>query len=381
MPWRKTDAEKERLRFVLLQESRGFSMTALCERFGVSRPTGYLWWERYAGEGEEGLLERSRRPHTSPNHTAPGIESAIVRTRQEYPRWGPVTIVDYLRRKSPDKPWPAPSTAGSILKRYGLVKPRRKRRQVRHPGRPYLPMEAPNDVWPVDYKGEFKTRDGRYCYPLTISDGCSRFLLACRARRDTSYDQARPVFEETFRKYGLPHQILSDSGSPFCSTALAGLSRLSVWWIKLGIHPVRTEPGHPEQNGRHERMHRTLATTTRPPAGDLAAQQRRFTDFISEYNQVRPHRALESQVPADLYEPSPRPYPGKTPEVEYASHFELRKVDAAGRISWHDRPLRISKVLCGELVGLEPIEEGLYHLFFGPVLLGVFNQDTWEIHG
>jgi transposase InsO family protein len=242
-------------------------------------------------------------------------------------------------------------------------------------------MEAPNDTWPADFKGEFKTKDGRYCYPLTITDGCSRFLLACRARRETGYEHARPVFEETFRKYGLPHQILTDSGPPFGSTALAGLSRLSIWWIKLGIHPVRIEPGHPEQNGRHERMHRTLATTTRPPAGNLAAQQRRFSQFISEYNEIRPHRALRLQVPADVYEPSTRPYPRATPEVEYDAHFEVRKVDAAGRISWHDRPLRISKVLRGESVGLEPFEDNLYRLYFGPVLLGVFNEQTWEIHG
>jgi transposase InsO family protein len=242
-------------------------------------------------------------------------------------------------------------------------------------------MKAPNDTWAADFKGEFKTRDGRYCYPLTISDGHSRFLLACRARLDTSYELARPVFEETFRAHGLPHQILTDSGPPFASTALAGLSRLAVWWIKLGIQPVRIQPGRPDQNGRHERMHRTLATTTRPPAGNVGAQQRRFSQFRTEYNQVRPHRALDLQAPSQLYTPSPRPYSGKTPELEYEAHLEVRRVDAAGRISWHDRPLRISKVLCGERVGLEPLEERLYRVYFGPVLLGVFNQDSWEIHG
>jgi len=286
MGWRKADASSERLRFVHQYESRGFSMSELCRRFGISRPTGYYWWGRYSREGAEGLEERSRRPHESPNQTKPELESWIVRVREKHPDWGPVTIIAYLSRQEPHKPWPAASTAGRILQRHGLVKPRRSRRQVRHPGRPYLPMKSPNDAWCADFKGEFKTRDGRYCYPLTISDGCTRFLLACRARREVSYEQTRPIFEESFRKYGLPCQILTDSGPPFGSTALAGLSRLAIWWVRLGIHPVRIEPGHPEQNGRHERMHRTLATTTRPPAGNLAAQQRRFSHFMAEYKWV-----------------------------------------------------------------------------------------------
>jgi transposase InsO family protein len=292
-----------------------------------------------------------------------------------------VTIVGYLRRRHPKKPWPAFSTAGEILKRHGLVKPRRKRRRLRHPGRPYLPMEAPNDTWAADFKGEFKTRDGRLCYPLTITDGHSRFLLACRGRLATGYELARPVFEETFRTYGLPHQILTDGGSPFGSTGLAGLSRLAVWWVKLGIQPVRIQPSHPEQNGRHERMHRTLAPITRPPAGNLAAQQRRFSRFVTEYNEVRPHRALDLHTPSERYTPSPRPYPGRTPQITYPGHFEVRKADVGGRISWHDRPLRTNKVLRGELIGLEPIEEGLYHVYFGPLLLGVFDQDLWQING
>ena len=381
MAWQETDAPRERLRFVHQYESGAFSMVELCRRFGISRPTGYYWWDRYSREGPEGLEDRSRRPHQSPNQTAPALERHVVRVREKYPGWGPVTIVAYLGRRDPKTSWPAPSTAGQILKRHGLVKPRRPRRQVRHPGRPYLPMEAPNDTWPADFKGEFKTKDGRYCYPLTITDGCSRFLLACRARRETSYEHARPVFEETFRKFGLPHQILTDSGPPFASTALARLSRLSIWWIQLGIHPVLIEPGHPEQNGRHERMHRTLAPTTRPPAGNLAAQQRRFTQFRSEYNEIRPHRALKLQAPADIYRPSTRPYPSTPPQVDYEAHLEVRKVDAAGRISWRDRPLRISKVLGGENVGLEPIEDNLYRIYFGPVLLGVFNERSWQIHG
>lgn len=382
MTWQETNVQNERLRFVHQYESGGFTMSELCERFGISRPTGYACWQRYLRDGRAGLMDRSRRPHTCPHQTAPELESRIVRVREAHQYWGPVTIVAYLRRQDPHLPWPAPSTAGQILQRHGLVKPRRKRRRVRHPGRPYLPMEAPNDVWPADFKGEFRTKDGRYCYPLTITDGRCRFLLACRARRNTSYELARPVFEETFLTYGLPYQILTDNGPPFGSTALAGLSRLSVWFIKLGIHPVRIEPGCPYQNGRHERMHGTLAAAvTRPPAGNLPAQQRRFNKFRTEYNEMRPHQALELQTPAELYLPSTRPYPSREPEVEYEGHFEVRKVDAAGRISWHDTPLRISKVLRGEYVGLEPIEEDMYRLYFGPVLLGVFDAKSWNIHG
>lgn len=381
MCWRDREALNERLRFVQLYKSHSFAMSELCRRFGISRPTGYGWLSRYAQQGAEGLLERSRRPHRSPNRTPSEIESRIVELRKQYPQWGPVTVVGYLRQHDPDRAWPAPSTTSAILKRHGLVQARRKRRQVLHPGRPYLPMEAPNDTWAVDFKGEFKTRDGRYCYPLTITDGHSRFLLACRARLATAYELARPVFEETFRCYGLPRQILSDSGSPFGSSGLAGLSRLSVWWLKLGIQPVRIQPSHPEQNGRHERMHRTLAATTRPPAANLSAQQRRFSRFMAEYNQLRPHRALDLRTPAQLYTPSSRPYSSRTPQVNYPAHFEVRKADIDGRISWHDRPLRICKVLRGELIGLEPIEERRYHVFFGPLLLGVFDQDSWQIHG
>jgi len=200
-------------------------------------------------------------------------------------------------------------------------------------------MAAPNDTWAADFKGEFKTRDGRYCYPLTITDGYSRFLLACRGRLSTRYEVARP-----------------------------------------GIQPVLIQPGRPDQNGRHERMHRTLGPTTRPPARNLAAQQRRFSQFITEYNEVRPHRALAKRTPSELYTSSPRPYPSRAPQVDYPAHFETRKADVGGRISWHDRPLRVSKILHGELVGLEPVEEHLYRVYFGPLLLGVFNERTWQIH-
>lgn len=381
MPWRESDAESERLRLVHLHESGGLSKSELGRRLGISRPTVYRWLERYRAEGEAGLSERSRRPYSSPLATSEELVSEILQVRKTYRDWGPVTIAAYLRREQPDKAWPAPSTMGAILNRHGLVKRRRRRRKVQHPGRPIAPMDAANATWAVDFKGEFRTRDGRYCYPLTMEDGFSRFVLSCRGRRSTRTDEARPVFEQTFRRYGLPSQILSDSGPPFGSTALAGLSRLSVWWIRLGIHPVRIEPGRPDQNGRLERFHRTLGAAIRPPSTNLQAQQRRFDRFRHTYNHKRPHHALEMDTPAQRYCMSPRPYPSRLPELEYESHFEVRKVDAAGRISWRDRPLRISKTLRGELVAFETVEDGLHHVYFGPLLLGVFDERSWEICG
>jgi len=244
-------------------------------------------------------------------------------------------------------------------------------------------MCAPNDVWTADFKGEFLTRDHRYCYPLTIADGYSRYLLACRGQRSTALHSARQSFQAAFRAYGLPLQILTDNGTPFASTAIGGLSRLSVWWIKLGIHPVRIEPGRPDQNGRHERMHRTLkAETTRPPAANLAAQQRRFERFRLCYNEQRPHQGLKGQVPAAHYRPSPRPYPEREPEIRYPGHFKVLRVCANGCLKWHNRFIFITTVLHTESLGLEPIDDGLWSVYFGPVLLGRISERDykfWEL--
>jgi transposase InsO family protein len=242
-------------------------------------------------------------------------------------------------------------------------------------------MKQPNDVWSADYKGEFKTRDGRWCYPLTIADGHSRYLLACRGRRSLTYERSRPVFEEAFHQHGLPRQMLTDNGTPFVTRGLTGLTRLSVWWIELGIHPIRIQPGRPDQNGRHERMHRTLKEEIYPPAGNLGAQQRRLNRFRQEYNELRPHHALDLRPPALLYEPSPRPYPRRVPPVEYPKHFLVQELHVDGRLYWHGRRTRrISKALARKPIGLEAIEEDVYRLYYGPVLLGVFNTTSWAIH-
>jgi transposase InsO family protein len=375
MPWLETDVIKERTRFVLEYESGLFTMTELCERFGISRQTGYELWKRYQGAGLAGLADRARGPKSCPHRTAAEVEQALVALRRRYPHWGPVTLLARLNKLNPTLPLPAASTAGEILKRQGLVRARARRRQHRHPGRPYVPMHAPNDVWTADFKGEFLMGDHRYCYPLTIADGYSRYLLACKGQSSTAFDGVRASFLAAFRHYGLPRQILTDNGTPFATRALCGLSRLSVWWIKLGIHPVRIEPGCPQQNGRHERMHRTLkAEATRPPAAHLAVQQRRLERFRRRYNEERPHRALGGEVPASLYRGSRRSYPQRVPELTYPGHYKIHRVCANGCLAWRGRFIFVSAVLAGEPIGLEPIDDGLWSVHFGPLLLARFDE-------
>ena len=236
-------------------------------------------------------------------------------------------------------------------------------------------MLAPNDIWTADFKGHFKTRDGLYCYPLTVVDGFSRYLLACQGLRSTEHSGSQPVFRRLFHEYGLPRIIRTDNGVPFATTALGRLSRLSVWWIRLGIYPELIQPSHPEQNGRHERMHRTLkAEATRPPGGHLAGQQRRFNAFRREYNDERPHEALGLDTPAARYTPSPRPLPQRMPPLHYPAHFEVRRVSFNGGIRWSSDWVNVSHVLGGEYVGFEEVDNELWNVYFGPLRLGVFHQ-------
>ena len=383
MPWEETDAMQERGKFVLEYDSGLWSMTRLCERYGITRTTGYKWWNRFVEGGFSDLEDRSRAPVSCPHRTAKAVAAAIVALRRDHPHWGPVTLRYRLERIRPELELPATSTIGAILQRHGLVKSRPRRRRPRHPGKPYLVMEAPNDVWSADFKGEFKMRDSRYCFPLTVADGSSRYLLGCRGRHSTSYEGARPVFETLFREYGLPQQILTDNGCPFSnSTALGGLSLLSVWWIRLGIHPVRIEPGCPAQNGRHERMHRTLkAEATRPPAGNLSAQQRAFNRFRCCFNTERPHHALEGKTPADLYVTSSRPYPSRLPVIEYPGHYEVRKVRCKGDMKWKGSRIFVSTVLRGESLGLEETDSGTWSVWFGPVELGRLDERDRRLWG
>jgi transposase InsO family protein len=291
-----------RLQFVAEATRTDEPFVALCARHGIAPKTGYKWLARYAAEGPAGLHERSRRPRTSPTATAPAAADALLELRRRHPTWGAKKLLAVLGRRHPRLTLPAPSTAAALLQRAGLVTARRRRRALGHPGRPTAAMDAPNAVWTADFKGEFKTRDGVYCYPLTVADGYSRFLLACRGLPSTATAGARPVFERLFREYGLPARIRSDNGVPFATIALARLSALSVWWVRLGILPDLTEPSSPQQNGRHERLHRTLeAEACRPPQAHARAQQRAFDDFRREYNAERPHEALGQATPASRY--------------------------------------------------------------------------------
>ena len=382
MPWRETEPMKERVRFIVELENGLYSMTELCKRYGISRKSGYKWAARYCWEGVEGLQDRSRAPKRCPQRTPEPLVEALLALRRKHPRWGPRKLLAYLKKRQPEKAWPARSTGGDILRRHGLVTPRRRRSRQAVVRAALVEPQAPNDLWSVDFKGQFRLGTRELCYPLTLADGLSRYLLSCRGLPSTVRTGVEPVMERAFRDYGLPRAILSDNGTPFSSRALRGLSRLSVWWIKLGIAPLLIDPGHPEQNGRHERMHRTLKEeTARPPKATWRAQQQAFTRFRREYNEERPHEALEDRTPAELYGVSSRPYPRRVPEVEYPGHYEVRRVHRGGEIKWQGQTLFISEALAGEPVGLEETDDGIWSLRFGALLLARFDERERQLMG
>lgn len=381
MPWTETDAVTERHKFILAHQKGLFSMTELCHRFSISRKTGYKWIHRYRDGGIEALHDRSRAPQRCPHRTPKTVQRLLIKTREVHPRWGPRKLLDYLRPRYPKIPFPAASTVGDILKREGLIPARRSQRRPIHPGTSPIKAEAPGQLWTADFKGEFRLGSTRYCYPLTIQDAYSRYLLACHGLPSTAHEGAKPVFEHLFRTYGCPDAIRTDNGSPFASKAIAGLSRLSLWWIKLGIKVVRIEPGHPEQNGRHERMHRTLkAETTRPPERTAAAQQDRFDAFREEFNEIRPHQALAGDVPSSHFAPCGRTMPERVPQPCYPGHAEVRKVSASGTVKFKTRPFFISSVLAGEYVALEEVDHEIWNLLFCEVLLGRFDERSFTLH-
>jgi transposase InsO family protein len=337
--------------------TRSFTIVELCERYGVSRPTAYKWIRRFLDYGYCGLEELPRRPSRCPHRTADDLVEVILQLRRRHPTWGAKKLLKILNKRRPNTAWPALSTISDILKRHGLIAKKSRRKYPGHPGKPAATMDRPNDVWCADYKGEFKTRDGIYCYPLTVTDGCSRYLLGCKALHSTNHARAKPVFVKIFREFGLPRIIRTDNGTPFATTAIGRLSRLSVWWIRLGIFPELIQPGCPQQNGRHERMHKTLKReTTRPPAATLRGQQIRFNRFIEEFNNVRPHEALDQETPASLYTPSRRELPARLPSPEYPEHFEKRLVSRNGGFRWASVRVPISHTLEEQYVGLEEVK-------------------------
>jgi len=376
MSWKASDPMCERVKFIGLLQSGQRTLAGLCREFGISRKTAYKWAERFEMHGLEGLQERSRAPHAMPWQTSLEIQEILLAARKRHPTWGPRKLKAWLENRDDSLELPAASTIGDLLKRQGLIHPRRRRLKLPLPGAPEKEeITNPNQEWDADFKGEFRMGNGEYCYPLTITDAASRYVLEVRALESTSGAGARSYFHRAFRLYGLPFSIRTDNGSPFASIGLGRLSMLSVWWIRLGIRPVRGRPKQPQDNGRHERMHRTLkAETTRPPAQESRGQQRLFDGFRKEFNEERPHEALGQKPPARLYKPSPRSYPEQIPTVEYPAYYEVRKVGSGGMFGWHSKPVFIGHALIGEHIGLREVEDGLWRVYFADVELGVLDE-------
>ncbi len=382
MPWQERLPVTLRMHFVTDWQSGCWTMTELCADYQISRKTGYKWLERYEMHGPAGLHDRSSCPHYSPQATDPTLVAALVAVRQRHPRWGAKKLLAIARRRDRDAAWPSRSTVCDLLKARGLVVARRRRDRPRPgPGLPLAPIQSVNDVWTTDFKGHFRTGDRAYCYPLTLRDGFSRFVLRCDALPGPTYAATRPRFERAFAEYGLPQRIRSDNGSPFASTGLARLSRLSVWWMRLGIIPERIALGHPEQNGSHEQFHAVLkAHTARPPASHARAPQRRFDRFCAEYNHERPHEALQDAVPASCYQPSSRPLPRQLPPLDYPGHVEVRRVSTIGQVAWRGALLFISEALAHTDIAFEEVDDGLWTIRFASVVLARYDARQRRIH-
>lgn len=380
MPWKQIDPMCERTKFVLTYQEGLYSMSELCQRYGISRKTGYKWLNRYEQAGLDGLKERSRAPKTIPHRASQAAEEAIVALRKKRPTWGARKLLSRLEGTRPDLSLPAPSTVTALLHRHGLITRRRRQRKPVHPGSSSIEAEAPNDVWTIDFKGEFLMGNRRYCYPLTVCDARTRYVLCCTALPSTEREGAKKAVDRLFREHGLPLAIRTDNGSPFATQAIGGLSRLSISWLKLGIRHDRIAPGSPQENGRHERMHRTLkAETTRPPEHSLTAQQRRFDAFRTIFNHERPHEALEMATPADYYRSSSRRMPERIPEPEYLGHMEVRHVASNGSFKFKGRHVFLTTTLYGEHVALDEIDDGIWSIYFANVLLARLNERTFSI--
>jgi transposase InsO family protein len=381
MPWDVRTKMRQRQEFVVDYRSGLYGMSELCERYGVSRVTGYKWLRRCEELGWAGLEDRAPIAVNCPHATSDEVREALVAFRLKHPDWGSRKVLRKLRGRNPDWRWPAASTATEVFRRAGLLEPRLRRRKPEHPGRPATKATEPNELWAADFKGQFRMGDGQYCYPLTVTDSYSRYLLGCRGLANVRTSGARAVFERLFREYGLPRAIRTDNGSPFASTAIGRLSRLSVWWIRLGVRPELIEPGHPEQNGAHERMHRTMKKKLRPPGWDLADQQKRLNGFRVEYNEERPHEALGQETPASVYVSSPRAFPRSLPGIDYPGHFEVRRVSRNGGVRWKKNWLNVSHALAEEYVGFEEVDDGVWSLHFGPLLLARFEERDLKLYG
>lgn len=379
MPWRTSTVQNERARFVLEAELSDLSHAELCRRHHISRPTGYKWIRRYREEGLKGLEDRSHRPRSCPHAISTPVIDRILQIRKKR-GWGARKIRTKLQKDSAIDSVPSKDTIGRILRRHDCIERRKPRRRRTHPGPPLPILPEPNATWTADFKGEFRTKDSKLCFPLTIQDGHSRFLLECRGMLRLDLEHTTRRFRHLFREFGLPQKIRTDNGHPFATTAIARLSRLSVWWISLGIVPELIEPGKPQQNGRHERMHRTLKKrTASPPHANLRAQQRRFNQFRRVYNFERPHEALQMETPSDVYQPSPRPFGNHPGPLDYPGHFEIRRVSGDNTMRWKSRKVFVSTLLRGYHVGLEQVGDGVWSVYFGPVHLGWLDETDYRI--
>ncbi len=381
MPWMHTNPTKQRQQFYRDYASGQWSMSELCGRYQISRPTGYKWIDRLEQDGLQAAEDRSRASVRHPNRTPEPIERAILALRAEY-GWGAVKLRQILARRHPDWAIPALSTVNLLLDREGLLRKKRRTRRWPHPGTVRLGSEGPNRIWPADFKGQFKTQDGIYCYPLTVTDYYSRMLLLCKGLRSIRTEGVKPAFKRLFEEHGLPDAIRTDNGSPFASHGIAGLCELNVWWMKLGIIHQRIRPSSPQENGQHERMHRDLKReTTRPPAEDIVKQQKVFDQFQHRYNHERPHQALDGDLPAEHWEPSKREYAGRLRRPAYPGHFEIRRVSACGAFRLQSGQYFLSNALKGEEIGLEEIDDGIWSIVYYNTILGRIDRQTGKITG
>jgi transposase InsO family protein len=374
---------EERLQFVHDALRDRFTMSELCARYGVSRRVGYKWLARYEAEGRRGLTDRSRTPKHCARQTDSAITTLLIAAREAHPEWGARKLLRVLQNHHTDiATWPAPSTVADLLARRGLVHRRRRRRPTLHPGVVRPTIAAPNDLWTADFKGQFRTGDGAYCFPLTIADQHTRYLLACRGVLSTQTLTARPIFERAFREYGLPLAIRTDNGVPFATQAIHGLSYLNVWWMRLGIAHQRSRPGCPQDNGAHERMHRTLKRQAiKPVRATCAAQQRNFDAFRHEYNDERPHEYLQQDTPASRYGASPRPYPTRLPALEYPGHFLVKKITTGGTFRFQHKLLYLANAMVDQHIGVEETDDGIWAIHFNTVLLATFDERDYIITG
>ena len=380
MPWRGVTVSEQRQRFLEDYQLNYYPVIELAERFSTSRKTAYKWIDRFEEDGQNGFHEHSRRPHGCPWQTDPAIVQELVELRKAHPHWGPRKLLDLMHRRHRQWELPAVSTVARILARQGLVQTRRRHRRA-HPGCPKSTPQGPNDIWGADYKGQFRLKDGRYCFPLTVSDLASRYLLGCDAHPEVSLEKTKQHFSGVFETYGLPNRIRTDNGTPFASNALARLSQLSGWFIKLGIYPELIEPGEPQQNGVHERMHRTLKQeATVPPGSSLRAQQRKFDRFRAEFNEERPHEALGMKRPVEVYQASTRRVPKRIEPYDYPAHYLVRRVSRDGTIRVLRNQIFVSNTLCEDYVGLEEVDDGVYDLFFCFYHIGRYELQANKIH-